>query len=351
MVWVQMASPCFHDLLASGPLLLLTAGYSFLQLFSNFFPNNVDMNLCRSLSKKIRRWHSFPAELILPMLEICIFYGTVSLSASADKYSGHGVENFNSILRCGKTEMNPNLDPMRRNVWDFAADKSLLVDRRLTSWNNPAKLIFLRIWTNIHIQDAIKVLKIQILFGEFGKSNCVGGSSPCYGKSFSGRCSTACTRPSREAAEESAPCSCSCFRRGWSRGMMDSLCLRAILPRATSPTPKPCAWAWSPKLWVMPETQGPRYQDQHVLESAVQSKHNTILLIIGLSAINRLLLRNWHGRESMIRSMVSIWVRVKSWSWRICSRIFPFPVWVLSILSKFTRFRLDTFTNFLLNLV
>ncbi|KAG6551532.1 hypothetical protein Mapa_006955 [Marchantia paleacea] len=57
-------------------------------------------------------------------------------------------------------------------------------DLWLTSWNNPAKLIFLRIWTNIHIRDANKVLKMPILFGEFGKSNRVSGYKPVQRQQF-----------------------------------------------------------------------------------------------------------------------------------------------------------------------
>ncbi|KAL3675707.1 hypothetical protein R1sor_025655 [Riccia sorocarpa] len=51
-------------------------------------------------------------------------------------------------------------------------------DLWLPSWKSPAKTIFLRIWVNMHIRDAMKVLKMPVVFGEFGKNDRVFDYKP-----------------------------------------------------------------------------------------------------------------------------------------------------------------------------
>ncbi|KAL3675698.1 hypothetical protein R1sor_025646 [Riccia sorocarpa] len=51
-------------------------------------------------------------------------------------------------------------------------------DLWLPSWKSPAKMIFLRIWVNMHIRDAMKVLKMPVAFGEFGKNDRVFDYKP-----------------------------------------------------------------------------------------------------------------------------------------------------------------------------
>ncbi|KAL2607931.1 hypothetical protein R1flu_026504 [Riccia fluitans] len=57
-------------------------------------------------------------------------------------------------------------------------------DLWLPSWKNPAKLTFLRIWVNIHIRDAKKILKMPVLFGEFGKNDRVFDYKPEQRRQF-----------------------------------------------------------------------------------------------------------------------------------------------------------------------